>query len=78
MTRLGKFSKCFILADPEQTDLTNGKAGGFEKLCKLFDDEESEKFGISSFYLTEEDIMRSEIVKYMVSKLKDLSPTSRV
>jgi len=78
MTRLGKFSKCFILADPEQTDLTNGKAGGFEKLCKLFDDEESKKFGISSFYLTEEDIMRSEIVKYMVSKLKDLSPTSRV
>jgi phosphate starvation-inducible PhoH-like protein len=78
MTRLGKFSKCFILADPEQTDLTNGKAGGFEKLCKLFNDEESKKFGISSFYLTEEDIMRSEIVKYMVSKLKDLSPTSRV
>lgn len=78
MTRLGKFSKCFILADPEQTDLTNGKAGGFQKLCKLFDDEESKKFGISSFYLTEEDIMRSEIVKYMVSKLKDLSPTSRV
>ena len=78
MTRLGKFSKCFILADPEQTDLTNGKVGGFEKLCKLFNDEESKKFGISSFYLTEEDIMRSEIVKYMVSKLKDLSPTSRV
>jgi phosphate starvation-inducible protein PhoH len=35
----------------------------------VFNDEESRKQGIHVFYLTEEDIVRSEIVKFIVKKL---------
>ena len=73
LTRLGSNSRCFILADPMQTDLRNGNRGGFEKMFKLFSDEESAQQGIYNFEFTEEDIMRSELVKFLVKKLKDLS-----
>ena len=72
MTRVGEFSKCFLLADPDQSDLTNGKSGGFERLQTLFSDEESQKNGIYSFHFTEEDIKRSELVKFVVTKLKNI------
>jgi len=78
MTRVGEFSKCFILADPDQSDLGNGKSGGFEKLQSIFNDEESRLKGIYSFYFSEDDIKRSDLVKFIVKKLKSLSPTSRV
>mgnify|MGYP003342459784 FL=1 len=78
MTRVGEFSKCFILADPDQSDLGNGKSGGFEKLQSIFNDEESRQKGIYSFYFSEEDIKRSDLVKFIVKKLKSLSPASRV
>jgi phosphate starvation-inducible PhoH-like protein len=78
MTRVGEFSKCFILADPDQSDLGNGKSGGFEKLQSIFNDQESQEKGIYSFYFTEDDIKRSDLVKFIVKKLKALSPSSRV
>ena len=68
MTRLGKFSKLFICGDPMQSDI-NGKSG-FDKMCNIFNDEESRAKGIHVFYLTEEDIVRSEIVRYIVKKLE--------
>lgn len=70
MTRLGEFSRCFILADPMQTDLPQSKAGGFEKLSALFSDEESSSHGIRSFTFDENDIVRSNIVKFIVQKIK--------
>ena len=78
MTRVGEFSKCFILADPDQSDLAYGKSGGFEKLQAIFSDEESKEKGIYSFHFTEDDIKRSDLVKFIVKKLKVLSPASRV
>ena len=78
MTRVGQFSKCFILADPDQTDLPTGKSGGFDKLKTIFNDDESRANGIYSFEFTEEDIKRSELVKFMVKKLKHLAPALRV
>jgi len=78
MTRVGEFSKCFILADPDQTDLPLGKSGGFEKLKNIFNDEESKQNGIYSFEFSEEDIKRSDLVKFIVKKLKNLAPTLRV
>lgn len=78
MTRVGEFSKCFILADPDQSDLGNGKSGGFEKLQAIFGDEESKEKGIYSFHFTEDDIKRSDLVKFIVKKLKTFSPTVRV
>lgn len=70
ITRLGEFSKIIFLGDPFQSDLPSHKSGGFEKLCHLFNDEESLSHGIASFKFTKEDIVRSEFVKYVVSKIE--------
>ena len=72
LTRLGKNSRCFILADPDQTDLHENKQGAIEKITKKFSDEDSLQMGIYTFEFTEEDIMRSELVKFIVSKLNEL------
>lgn len=72
LTRLGKFSKCFVLADPSQTDLTNGKRGAFESIFSLLSDEESKQNGIHTFTFGQEDIMRSDLVRFLSEKFKKL------
>ena len=67
LTRVGHFSKLFICGDPMQSDI-NGKSG-FDKMCNIFNDDLSRQHGVHVFYLTEEDIVRSEIVKFIVKKL---------
>tara|TARA_Y100000588_G_scaffold306338_1_gene330014 strand:+ start:479 stop:1264 length:786 start_codon:yes stop_codon:yes gene_type:complete len=70
LTRMGEGSRCFVLADPMQTDLrADYQQGAFEKLGKIFSDEESMNMGIYNFNFTEEDIMRSELVKFIVQKI---------
>jgi phosphate starvation-inducible protein PhoH len=76
LTRIGKFSKCFVLADPDQADLSYGKQGGFEKLYDLFSDEDSKNNGIITFEFNEDDIMRSELVKFLTKKLKTIKKES--
>lgn len=71
LTRLGEGTKCFVLADPMQTDLRSDRlCGGFERLYKVFTDQESQQMGIHTFKFTENDIMRSELCKYIVKKIK--------
>ena len=72
ITRVGEFSKVFILGDPDQSDI-NGKSG-FMKIMNAFDDVESKENGIYTFKFTEEDIVRSSLVKYIVKKLKNVKP----
>ena len=73
LTRLGKETKCFVLADPMQTDLRSDRlCGGFEKLYRLFTDQESQAMGIHTFKFDEDDIMRSELCKFIVKKLKTI------
>jgi phosphate starvation-inducible PhoH-like protein len=71
ITRLGRFCKCIIMADPLQTDLKNGSRGGFEKLFTIFNNEESRNNGIFTFEFSEEDIVRSGLCQFIVKKLKD-------
>lgn len=71
LTRLGIGSKCFILGDPMQTDLRSGNGGAFERMYELFADQDSYQNGISTFEFDEEDVMRSELVKFLVKKLKE-------
>jgi phosphate starvation-inducible PhoH-like protein len=66
ITRVGEFSKVFILGDPEQTDI-NGKSG-FVKMMNVFKDEESRQNGIHVFEFTEDDIVRSGLVKFIIQK----------
>lgn len=72
LTRMGKHSRCFILADPMQSDLRS-KDCAFEEMFNLFSDEDSYDMGIRTFEFTEEDIMRSELVKFLIKKLKNLN-----
>lgn len=73
ITRIGEFSKVFILGDPEQSDI-NGKSG-FIKMLSHFDDEESRQNGIHVFRFTEEDIVRSGLVKFIITKVKRAEKT---
>jgi phosphate starvation-inducible PhoH-like protein len=70
MTRAGEFSKLFLCGDPQQSDI-NGRSG-FQSIFNLFNDDGSKEQGIYTFEFTEEDILRSALVKYIVSKVKSL------
>jgi phosphate starvation-inducible PhoH-like protein len=69
LTRIGKFSKMIVCADSSQSDLPFTKQGAFEKITELFSCEESKINGVHNFHFTEEDIMRSELCKFVVKKL---------
>ena len=68
VTRLGEDSKLIICGDFTQSDI-NGKTG-FGEMFDLFSDEKSEKNGIHSFKFTRADIVRSKILKFIISKLE--------
>lgn len=67
LTRIGEGSKLILCGDSGQSDI---KDSGFPKILEMFDDEESEKHGIVTFRFDERDIVRSEIVKYIVNKFE--------
>ncbi len=71
ITRTGEFSRVFILGDPDQSDI-NGKSG-FLKIMNLFDDQESKENGIHIFKFTEDDVVRSGLVAYIIKKIKKLT-----
>lgn len=74
ITRTREFSKVFILGDPEQSDI-NGKSG-FIKMLGHFDDEESRQNGIHVFRFTEDDIVRSGLVQFIISKVRKETATA--
>lgn len=71
MSRIGEFSKVFLCGDPEQSDLPAGKSG-FNKVYDLFNNDEAKEHGLFCMELTEEDIVRSELCKYITHKFKEL------
>ncbi len=70
ITRIGENTKIFICGDSMQSDV--GNKSGFMKIYDLFHNEESRDKGIFCFEFTEEDIMRSEILKFIVHQFKKL------
>jgi phosphate starvation-inducible PhoH-like protein len=74
LTRIGENTKMFICGDAMQSDI--GNKSGFMKVYDLFNNKESEDRGIYCFQFDEEDIMRSEILKYIVSVFKKLDKTN--
>jgi phosphate starvation-inducible PhoH-like protein len=70
LTRIGKFTKYFILGDPMQTDLKHKEQSGFKAMFDLFNDEESKQQGIHCVEFTKDDIMRSEILKFIIDKVE--------
>lgn len=71
LTRVGDGSKIFLCGDFMQSDI-KGK-NGFIDFYDLFSDEDSAQHGIFSFEFTEEDIKRSEILKFIVKKIKNIN-----
>jgi phosphate starvation-inducible PhoH-like protein len=71
LTRIGKFTKMIICADPSQSDLPFNKQGAFEKIVELFSCEDSKRMGIHHFQFTEDDILRSELCRFVVKKITD-------
>jgi phosphate starvation-inducible PhoH-like protein len=67
ITRIGENCKLFICGDFMQSDI-NGKSG-FPPMFDLFNGEDSVARGIHAFKFGKEDILRSEILKYIISKL---------
>lgn len=65
LTRLGKGSKLFICGDPMQSDIRDS---GLQEVFLLFKNEESQKQGIFTFEFTDEDIVRDEVVRYIVER----------
>jgi phosphate starvation-inducible PhoH-like protein len=75
ITRIGLNTTLYICGDFMQSDI-NGKTG-FRKMFNLFNDSESEEKGIHCFEFSEEDIMRSEILKYIIKKLRNNEKQNR-
>lgn len=71
LTRIGEGSKIFLCGDFMQSDI-KGK-NGFHDFYNLFADEDSAQHGVFSFEFSEEDIKRSEILKFIVKKIRSIS-----
>lgn len=71
ITRIGKFSKFFILGDPMQSDLKHKEVSGFKPMFEIFDHEEAQKQGIYCVEFTKDDIMRSEILKFIINQIEN-------
>lgn len=65
LTRAGEGTKIILCGDLMQSDIRDG---GFAEVCKKFADSESVKMGIHQFSFEIEDIVRSPLVKFIVSK----------
>lgn len=69
LTRFGDNTKMIVIGDTRQTDI-GATRSGFKTLYNCFNDEESEDNGVFCFKLTEKDIMRSEILRFIVKKIQ--------
>jgi phosphate starvation-inducible PhoH-like protein len=68
LTRIGENSKIIICGDVMQSDINNS---GFSNIFNIFNDQNSCDNGVVCKQFTTEDIKRSEIVKFIVSKLEN-------
>jgi phosphate starvation-inducible PhoH-like protein len=68
LTRFGENSKYVIIGDSFQSDI--GSKNGFTKIRSAFDDKESEERGIHNFVFGPNEVVRSEILKFIVKKLE--------
>jgi phosphate starvation-inducible PhoH-like protein len=70
LTRFGHNSKYVIAGDSLQADI--GKLSGFNKILAAFTSPECVERGIYTFKFTENEIVRSEILRFIVGRLKGI------
>jgi len=69
ITRIGENTKLIICGDFMQSDI-DGKTG-FKNMVDIFSDDDSKANGIDTFKFTNKDIVRSKILKFIISKLEN-------
>lgn len=67
LTRFGHNSKYIAIGDARQADI--GSKSGFKDLFHAFNDDESAEHGIHTFNFGENEIVRSKILRFIVSKI---------
>ena len=70
LTRFGEETKYIVTGDTQQSDI--GTKTGFKSIVNAFDNKESRDHGMYTFKFNELDIVRSEILKYIVKVLQKL------
>jgi len=68
MTRANEGTKIILCGDTMQLDI---KDSGFSEVCQKFADKQSLKMGIYQFSFDETDIVRSPLVRFIVTKFKE-------
>lgn len=68
ITRIGENTKYFICGDLMQSDI-NGKSG-LKPISEMFDTTDAKKQGIHVFKFEKEDILRSEVLKFIIGELE--------
>ena len=71
LTRIGKFTKYFILGDPMQSDLKHKEQSGFKPMFDIFNTDKAQAQGIYCVEFTKDDIMRSEILKFIIEQVEN-------
>jgi len=69
LTRLAEGGKFVFTGDPTQSDI---KHSGFIDYYNLFNDEASREKGIHCFEFTKDDIVRSQLLKFICAKIEEL------
>jgi phosphate starvation-inducible PhoH-like protein len=67
LTRFGHNSRYVVIGDTQQSDI--GNKSGFPDIVRCFDDEESQENNIHVCKFGENEIVRSQILKFIVRKL---------
>lgn len=67
LTRFGHNSRYVVIGDTQQSDI--GNKSGFPDIVRCFDDEESQDNNIHVCKFGENEIVRSQILKFIVRKL---------
>jgi phosphate starvation-inducible PhoH-like protein len=71
LTRIGKFTKYFILGDPMQSDLKHKENSGFKPMVDIFNTEQAREQGIYCVEFTKDDIMRSNILRFIIDQIEN-------
>lgn len=71
MSRMANFSNLFIIGDEQQSDVKNS---GFNRVFNAFNTDAAKERGIHTFEFTKEDIVRSEILSYIIGTFEDMRP----
>jgi phosphate starvation-inducible PhoH-like protein len=70
LTRFGENTKYVVIGDSFQSDI--GSKNGFSKIRTAFNDQESEDKCIHNFVFSENEVVRSQILKFIVKKLENI------